>query len=102
MSQESLSGAEISVLAHTLVLRMLVSNERMKNPKFAAQARKAMDEFLGRYIGDPNEAPDPIYVKVRSDFMNILDTRDDIFVDKDATEIPMTWKRRLFLWLASG
>lgn len=81
---------------------MLVSNAKMEDPKFGEQARRTMDEFLGSHIKDPNEPPNQDYVAVRERFLALLSTRDDIFIDEFTGEKPMTWKRRLFLWLERG
>lgn len=102
MNERKLNDQQIEVLAHQLVLRMLVSKGKMVNPRFEEQARRSLDEFLGGRVSDTNEAPDPDYVEVRARFLNILATRDDIFIDEFAGERAMTWKRRLFLWLERG
>jgi hypothetical protein len=102
VTERKLNDQQIEILAHQLVLRMLVSKEKMENPRFEEQARRSLDEFLGGRVPDPDEAPDQDYVEVRARFIDILGTRDDIFVDEFAGERPMTWKRRLFLWLERG
>ena len=102
MADRKLNDQQIEILAHQLVLRMLVSKAKMESARFEEQARRSMDEFLGMHVSDPNGAPDLDYVEVRTRFMGILATRDDIFIDEFARERPMTWKRRLFLWLERG
>ena len=82
MTERKLNDQQIEILAHQLVLRMLVSKEKMENPRFEEQARRSLDEFLGGRVPDPDEAPDQDYVEVRARFIDILGTRDDIFVDE--------------------
>jgi hypothetical protein len=102
VTERKLNNQQIESLAQQLVLRMLVSKEKMENPKFEEQAQKWMDEFLGSHVTDANDEPDRDYVEVRARFMSILRSRDDIFIDEFAGEKPMTWKRRFFLWLERG
>ena len=94
----SVDSAETSLIAHELMLRMLVSNERNRNPIFAAEARKSVDEFLGHLAPGPtNES----FIDARAKFMAALDTRADLFGGQQP-QGPMSLRRRFLLWLLQG
>ena len=90
-----MESTETSLIAHELMLRMLVSNEKTKNPVFAAESRKSVDEFLGRLALDP---PNECFVDARAKFMTLLETRDDVFGHQQPSR-PVSLRRRFLLWL---
>ena len=89
-----MDSAQTSLIAHELVLRMLVSSEKNRNPLFAAEARRSVDEFLGHLPLDPSNE---CFVEVRAKLMAALDTRADLF--GGLRSAPMSLRRRFLLWL---
>jgi hypothetical protein len=90
-----MDSAEASLIAHELMLRMLVSNEKNRNPIFAAEARNSVDEFLGHLVPDPaNEC----FIEARAKFMAVLATRADLFGGRQPQK-PISLKRRFLFWL---
>jgi hypothetical protein len=91
-------SVETSLIAHELVLRMLVSNEKSKNSIFAAEAQKGVDEFLGHLVPD---SANECFVEARAKVMATLETRGDLFSgpqSKGTTSL----RRRFLLWLLRG
>jgi hypothetical protein len=66
--------AKLTILTHELVLIMLVSKAKRENAQFVAQARKAMDEFLGQRVKSENDQPDKDYVEICRQSANRLPT----------------------------
>jgi hypothetical protein len=87
------------IVAHTLLLRILVSKAQLQNQNFRSDAQKAFDEFLGKMALEP---VNPIYVEARKKFAAILDTRTDLFTDQTDTKRPRTLRRRFLFWLLRG
>ena len=87
-----------TLIAHELMLRMLVSSEKNRNPIFAAEAQKGVDEFLGHLSLDRTTE---CFVQARAEFSAMLGTRADLFVGPQPKE-PMSLKRRFLLWLLRG
>jgi hypothetical protein len=96
--EEKVDSAQTTLIAHELLLRMLVSSEKNRNPAFAAEAQKSADEFLGHL---PLDQTTECFVQARSKFMAALDTRTDLFVGPK-TPGPMSLRRRFLLWLLRG
>jgi hypothetical protein len=92
------AGAQGTLIAHELMLRILVSNEKNRNSIFAAEAQKGVDEFLGHL---PFDRTTKCFVQARAKFATILDTRADLFVGAKPQE-PMSLRRRFLLWLLQG
>jgi hypothetical protein len=93
-----MDSAQTLLIAHELMLRMLVNSEKNRNPVFADEARKSVDDFLGHLARDPtNEC----FIEVRAQFMATLDTRTDILGSQQSEE-PMSLRRRFLLWLLNG
>jgi hypothetical protein len=87
------------VVAHTILLRILVSKAQLENQHFRGDAQKAFDEFLGLVALEPIN---PIYVEARKKFIAILNTRTDLLSDKFNEDRPLTLRRRFLLWLIRG
>ena len=91
-------SAQATLIAHELMLRMLVSSEKNRNPIFAAEAQKSVDEFLGHLRFD--RAPE-FFVEARAKFISTIDTRSDLFVGPKPQR-RMSLRRRFLLWLLRG
>jgi hypothetical protein len=91
-------SAQATLIAHELMLRMLVSNEKNRNAVFAAEAQKSADEFLGHLRLD--SAPE-CFVEARAKFMSTIDTRTDLFAGPNP-QGRMSLRRRFLLWLLRG
>jgi hypothetical protein len=92
---------QIHILAHTVILRTLVSRAKLENPKFQELALRHFDAFLGSMVRDPAEPPIEAFVRVREEEVKILNTSEELLVDRAASEPSLTWKRRFLLWLSS-
>jgi hypothetical protein len=90
-----MDDAETSLIAHELMLRMLVSNEKIRNPIFVAEAQRTVDEFLGHLAPD---STNECFVQVRAKFIATLDTRSALFAGLQSKE-PTSLRRRFLLWL---
>jgi hypothetical protein len=88
-------STETSLIAHELMLRLLVSNEKNRNPIFAAEAQKSVDEFLGHLAPAPTHEG---FVEARAKFLAALDTRVDLF-GSPTPQRPLSLRRRFLLWL---
>jgi hypothetical protein len=91
-------GAQATLIAHELMLRMLVSSEKNRNPIFAAEAQKSVDEFLGHL---PVDRTTECFVQARAEFTATLNTRADLFVGP-RPQGSMSLRRRFLLWLLRG
>ena len=86
-----------TMLALEVVIRMLVSREKERDPWFANEAQAVFDEFLGRLTSEPREE---ILVDARKRLMSIVSTTSDLFANSPLRqERPLTWRRRFLLWL---
>lgn len=86
-----------AALALEVVIRMLVSREKERDPKFGEQALNRFDEFLGHLATEPREE---IFVEARKRLNSILNTSSDLFATvSSGNPQPLTWKRRFLLWL---
>jgi hypothetical protein len=93
LTEEKADSAQL--IAHELMLRMLVSSEKSRNPTFAPEAQKSVDEFLGHLSLDRTTE---CFVQARAGFAAILNTRTDLFMGP-RPQRPTSLRRRFLLWL---
>lgn len=92
------------VIAHMILLRMLVSREKMNDDAFEKTARGTLDEMLGKFVAEKvndRAEMDTMFVQVRKQFLNIMDVRIDMFA-KAGSDKPLTLRRRFLAWLERG
>ena len=95
VTDEKADSIHTTLIAHELMLRMLVSIEKNRNPFFAAEAQKSVDEFLGHLSFDGTTE---CFVEARAKFMTTIDSRTDLFMGP-GPQRPTSLRRRFLQWL---